>query len=170
MTHSRGSAREIELLYRQHGRALLLFATAMIGERERAQDAVQEVFLRVLEDEVLRQVRNKKAYLFACVRNALLNEAKVQRRNTELQADEAWFDPPHKDYAAEQSLRRALANLPQDQREVVVLHIWGDLTFNQAAELLEISPNTAASRYRYGLTKLRELMCQKENSCATEPR
>lgn len=169
MTHSRGSAREIELLYRQHGRALLLFATAMMGERERAQDAVQQVFLRLLQHEGLRQVRDKKAYLFACVRNALLNETKAQRRNTELQADEAWFDPPHKDYAAEQNLRRALASLPQDQREVVVLHIWGDLTFTQAAELLEISPNTAASRYRYGLEKLREAMCRKENPCATEP-
>ncbi|HXW90395.1 MAG TPA: RNA polymerase sigma factor [Terriglobales bacterium] len=159
-------ATEIESLYRQHGSALLLFATAIAGDRGRAHDAVQQVFLKMIEDGNLRQVEDKKAYLFACVRNVVLNEAKVQRRNTVLDPDSAWFNPPDRDYAAELNLRRALCTLPDDQRQVVVLHVWGELTFSQIADLLEISASTAASRYRYALARLRESMCAKEDSCA----
>jgi len=59
-----------------------------------------------------------------------------------------------------------LASIPDDQRHVIVLHVWGELTFAQIAEILDISSNTAASRYRYALAKLREAMCTKEDSCA----
>lgn len=159
-------AADIESLYRQHGPALLLFATAITGERSRAQDAVHQVFLKLIEDGNLSQAVDKKAYLFACVRNAVLNETKLQQRNTALEPESAWFNPPDRDYTAELSLRRALGALPGDQREVTVLHLWGELTFSQIADLLDISANTAASRYRYALAKLRESMCGKENSCA----
>jgi RNA polymerase sigma-70 factor, ECF subfamily len=163
---NRSDAAEIDLLYRQHGSALLLFAAAIAGDRSSAQDAVHRVFLKLIEDGNLRRAEDKKAYLFACVRNAVLNEIKVQRRNTALDPESAWFDPPDRDYAAELNLRRALCALPEDQRQVVVLHVWGELTFSQIADLLEISSNTAASRYRYALARLRESICAKEDSCA----
>jgi RNA polymerase sigma-70 factor (ECF subfamily) len=159
-------ATEIETLYRQHGPALLLFAVAIAGEKSRAQDAVHQVFLKMIESRMLARAVDRKAYLFASVRNALLNEAKVRQRNVPLEDQAAWFDPPDRDYAAELSLRRALAALPEDQREVTVLHIWGELTFSQIAEVLEIRSNTAASRYRYALAKLRETMCTKEGFSA----
>jgi RNA polymerase sigma-70 factor (ECF subfamily) len=157
---------EIEVLYRQHGAALLLFASAMSGDRGRAQDALHQVFLQLIQNERLSQAADKKAYLFACVRNAVLNDTNLQRRNTTLEADSVWFSPPDRDYAAEQNLRRALNSLPDDQREVVVLHVWGDLTFSQIGDLLNASSNTIASRYRYALGKLRDSMLPKENSCA----
>ncbi len=157
---------EIEQLYRQHGAGLLLFASALTGERERAQDAVHQVFLRLLETGNLSGASDPKAYLFACVRNSVLNDSKVRRRNVVLNDDSAWFEPPDRDYAAERNLRRALASVPDDQRHVIVLHVWGELTFAQIAEILDISSNTAASRYRYALAKLREAMCTKEDSCA----
>lgn len=161
---------EVEQLYRQHGPALLLFATAIIRERSQAQDVLHQVFLKLLQDRRLRQAADVKAYLFACVRNAALNDARVSKRNVAL-ADEdlAWFEPPTRDFAEEKNLRRALAELPDDQREVTILHIWGELTFGQIAGLLTISANTAASRYRYALARLRESMCAKEGSCA-DPR
>jgi RNA polymerase sigma-70 factor (ECF subfamily) len=157
---------EIESLYRQHGPALLLFAAAITGERSRAQDAVHQVFLKLIKDGGLGQVLDKKAYLFACVRNAVLNEVKSQQRNTAVDPQSVWFNPPDRDYARELNLRRALSTLPDDQRQVIVLHIWGELTFSQIADLLDISSNTAASRYRYALAKLRESMCVKEDFCA----
>jgi RNA polymerase sigma-70 factor (ECF subfamily) len=160
------SATEIESLYCRYGPALLLFAAAITGERGHAQDAVQQVFLKLIEDGNLRQAADKKAYLFACVRNAVLNEIKVQQRNTALDPESAWFSPPDRDYAAELNLRRALCTLPDDQRQVLVLHVWGELTFSQVADLLDISSNTAASRYRYALDNLRESMCAKEDSGA----
>jgi RNA polymerase sigma-70 factor (ECF subfamily) len=157
---------EIEALYRQHGAALLLFASAISGDRGRAQDALHQVFLKAIENGRVSQAKNKKAYLFACVRNAVLNDAKVQDRNMPLDIDSAWFSPPDRDYAVEQNLRRALGELPDDQREVIVLHVWGELTFSEIADLLGVNSNTAASRYRYALAKLRGSMLAKENSCA----
>ncbi len=160
------NAVEIEALYRHHGASLLLFASAISGDRGRAQDAVHQVFLKAIENGSMSHAINKKAYLFACVRNAVFNEAKLQDRNTPLDIDSAWFAPPDRDYAGEQNLRRALGELPDDQREVMVLHVWGELTFSEIGDLLGVSSNTAASRYRYALAKLRGSMLAKENSCA----
>jgi RNA polymerase sigma-70 factor (ECF subfamily) len=170
MRPTRTETTEVEQLYRRHGPALLLFAIAITGDRSRAQDVLHQVFLKLLQDRHLRRAADVKAYLFACVRNAALNDARVSRRNVAL-ADEdlAWFEPPTPDFAEEKNLRRALAELPDDQREVTVLHIWGELTFAQIADLLTISANTAASRYRYALVRLRETMCAKERSSA-DPR
>jgi len=164
--HTRAEKNAIEVLYRQHSSALLLFAVAITGERSRAEDAVHQVFLKLLERGSLRHAADVKAYLFACVRNAILNDTKVRQRDVTLDHDSAWFDPPNRDYAEELNLRRALCALPDDQRQVTVLHIWGDLTFAQVADVLGISSNTAASRYRYALTKLRHAMCAKEDFCA----
>ena len=166
MPPTTNNAIEIEALYRLHGPALLLFAAAMTGERSRAQDALHQVFLRLMENGNLTEALDKKAYLFACVRNAVLNETKHRQRNAELDPDAAWFDPPQRDYAAELNLRRALGALPEEQREIIVLHMWGELTFSQIADLLDISSHTAASRYRYALNKLRESMRAKEEPCA----
>lgn len=166
MHRTDGDTVEIESLYLQHGPALLLFAQAVTGERGRAQDAVHQVFLKLIEKGSLSKVVDKKAYLFACVRNAALNEGKLRDRNAPLDPDAAWFSPPDRDYAGEQNLRRALGALPNDQRQVMVLHIWGELTFSQISDLLDLSSNTVASRYRYALAKLRDSMFAKENSCA----
>ena len=124
------------------------------------------MFLRLMESDALRRVEDKKAYLFACIRNAVLNERRFRSRNTPLFPEADWFVAPNQDRGAELDLRRALWALPQDQREVVVLHIWGDLTFAQIGKLTGVGVNTAASRYRYALAKLRETMCTKESSCA----
>lgn len=169
MDRTYGNSPEIESLYRQHGSALLLFALAITGERGRAQDAVHHVFLNLIEKGGLSNAVDKKAYLFACVRNAALNEGKLRSRTTPLDPHlaSAWFRPPDRDFIGERNLRRALSALPDDQREVIVLHIWGQFTFSQIGELLSISSNTAASRYRYALGKLRDSMSAKENPCAS---
>jgi RNA polymerase sigma-70 factor, ECF subfamily len=161
---------EIEHLYGQLGPALVLFALSITRDRARAQDAVHQVFLKMIEKPNLGAVADMKAYLFTCVRNAILNDTKTRQRSVALCEEVAWFEPPHRDYAAELNLRRALYLLPDDQREVVVLHVWGGLTFLQIAEVLRISSNTAASRYRYALSRLRESMFTKEDSCANPSR
>jgi len=129
-----------------------------------AQDAVQQVFLRLIETDSIQRASDPAAYLFASVRNQLLNETRVRHRSVSLDPDAAWFDPPERDYAAEGNLRRALSELIPDQRQVVILHIWGDLTFSQIGDVLGINANTAASRYRYGIETLREIMCSGEKS------
>jgi len=166
----RTNSAEVERLYSEHGAVLLLFAISISPDRGRAQDAVHQVFLRMLEHRKLDDIGDVKAYLFTSVRNAVLNDHKASQRNTALDEASAWFDPLHRDYTAELNLRRALDSLPDDQRQVLVLHVWAELTFLQTAEVLGISSNTAASRYRYALANLRESMCRKEDFCAKPSR
>lgn len=156
----------IEMLYRRYGAALVLFAATITGERSRAQDAVHQVFLRLLERGSLDRAADPKAYLFASVRNVILNDLRARERHVPLENESIWFDPPNRDHAAELNLRRALAGLSEDQRQVTVMHIWGELTFAQIAEVLGASANTVASRYRYALGKLREALCAREEPCA----
>ena len=156
----------IERLYRQHGTRLVLFASTLIGERSRAQDMVHQVFLKLLERGSLGHATDAKAYLFTSVRNAVLNDARVRARDVPLDPESAWFNPPDRDYAAERSLRRAIGALSEEQREVLVLHVWGELTFFQIAQVLSVSANTAASRYRYALARLRDAMSAREKSNA----
>ncbi|MBV9084729.1 MAG: hypothetical protein JOZ62_18790, partial [Acidobacteriaceae bacterium] len=65
--------------------ALLLFASALSGDPVRAQDALQQVFLKLMENGNLSRATDKKAYLFACVRNAILNDCRLQHRNTRVE-------------------------------------------------------------------------------------
>jgi RNA polymerase sigma-70 factor (ECF subfamily) len=165
--NTRANGETIEMLYRRHSSALLLFAAAITGDRARAQDAVHQVFAKLLAKGI-DQAADAKAYLFASVRNAILNDAKARRREVALDAGAAWFEPPGRDYTAEVRLRQALAALDDGQREVTVLHVWGELTFAEIGEVLGVSPNTAASRYRYALARLREAMCAKEGCHAEQ--
>ena len=66
--------------------------------------------------------------------------------------------PPLEEYEIKRSVRLAVEKLPPNQSEVVVLKIWEGMTFLEIAEVLGESPNTVASRYRYGLEKLTRLL------------
>ena len=79
-----------------------------------------------------------------------------------------WFERSPSESPAERTAMRGLAALPQEQREAIVLKIWHQHTFEEIGELLGISPNTAAGRYRYGLQKLR--MFLKEPSYERDER
>lgn len=153
---------EIEQLYRDHAKVLVLFASTMVGERSRAQDIVQQVFLRLVERPIKRP-DNARTYLFAAVHNTARNEIRSLRRMVELDESQPWFEEgcvPGEvcDVVSEQNLRRALWNLPEEQREVTVMRVWGDMTFPAIADVLGINVNTAASRYRYALAQLRQEM------------
>ena len=67
----------------------------------------------------------------------------------------AWFERPLEGDERRVAVEEAIRRLPDEQRDVLVLKIWGELTFEQVGRELEISPNTAASRYRYALGALR---------------
>ena len=79
----------------------MLFARSICGEHGRAEDAVHQVFLKIMNEHGLRNVENPKAYLFTCVRNAVISDTKSAQRTTALQDEGAWFEPPQRDYSAE---------------------------------------------------------------------
>ena len=67
-----------------------------------------------------------------------------------------WLESPAGMETVALAVQAALETLPSEQREIIVLRVWGCMTFEEAAATLQVSANTAASRYRYGLSKLRD--------------
>src|SRR5204862_107460 len=119
-------------------------------------DAVQDTFLGLVRSAVpLADVDNARAYLFAALRHAAAKLRARGRATRPLDVDVAVVEPRPPDLDRAVRLERALAELPADQREVIALKVDGGLTFAEVAACLGVSPNTAASRYRYALEKLR---------------
>jgi RNA polymerase sigma-70 factor (ECF subfamily) len=143
------------------GPALVLFARQWVSGRADAEDVVQEAFLRFWRSR--QRALDPTAYLFTCVRRCALERLRGESRRSrreEAAARDERTDSSLLVGPVEQQERRAvvesaLQQLPREQREAVILKIWGELTFPQIAATLEIPVNTAASRYRYALARLR---------------
>jgi RNA polymerase sigma-70 factor, ECF subfamily len=155
-----GDERAFALLYDRFATRMYRVALRILGRREDAEDVVHDVFLAVVRSrERLANVSDLTAYLFASLRRTAGRCA--VRRARSPQTSQAAID----DVAApiEQTadcpkyphLQQAMRSLPSEQREVIALKIDGELTFAQIAQIMDISINTAASRYRYALNKLR---------------
>lgn len=154
---------ELERLYDEHAEALFGFLLRLTRSEADTRDLLQEVFVRLARHaEPVAGVRNERAFLLRLAHNLVVDLAR--RRATRHRAVEAvaseqeglFAVTPDPDEAAFRSeLEAALGELPVEQRTVVHLKLWEGLTFEAIAELIEIPLNTAASRYRYGLDKLR---------------
>jgi RNA polymerase sigma-70 factor (ECF subfamily) len=144
---------EVRRLYERHSRGLLAYACAFMPSFAAAEDVLHAVFERLIRGDI-EIVGSAASYLYRAVRNAALNE--TRNRGREVDLDDGWLEGPPEMKQDGIELQSALRKLPDEQREVIVLHIWGRMSFDEVAESLGISPNTAASRYRYGLSKLRE--------------
>ena len=153
----------------RHGPVMLLLARQIIPRRADAEDVVQEAFVRFWVNR--GRADDPVAYLFACVRRAALDWRRSGRRRQRREEAAARPDAPVGSAplfiaGAEREERRAaieaaLAALPVNQREVLVMKVWAKLTFPQIAEALEIPPDTAASRYRYALARLRGQLAEE---------
>ena len=119
-----------------------------------AQDAVQQVFLKLLGGDVIPP-QLSPGYLFRAVRNTCLNFRREGARAVPLEDGTPWLLHREGNRELELTLQNALAHLPEEQREVVLMHIWGGMTLQEIAEATSTQPNTVGSRYRYALDKLR---------------
>ena len=145
-------------LYDRFGPALFAAATRILGRRQDAEDAVQEVFASLVRyRNRLADVTDFAAYLFVCLRRTASRQAGRRPPAVQLsESSEAVASlQPVVDSDSPNRFTSALAALPIEQREVIALKVTSGLTFAQIGEVLGISPNTAASRYRYALDKLR---------------
>jgi RNA polymerase sigma-70 factor (ECF subfamily) len=149
----------------RHAPALLLFARGWVSGHADAEDVVQEAFVRFWRSRT--RVADPVAYLYACVKRCALewNRAGARRARREEASARGEAEPIFDDVLEQQERRvaieAALANLPEKQREVLVMRIWGDLSFPQIAEALDIPTETATSRYRYALAKLHEAFAEE---------
>ena len=154
----------------RHGPTMLMLARQWVGRRDDAEDVVQEAFVRFWRAR--DRAADPVAYLFACVKRAGMDWQRGGRRRErreEAVASMRMEAAPHEPLLTsplEQEERRAameaaLLTLPESQREVLVMKVWARLSFPQIAEALSIPTDTAASRYRYALAKLREALAEE---------
>jgi len=152
------------------GDGLFLYARQLCRNDADAADVVQEAFLRVWRKHANNGVAEPDlpALCYAAVRYAVLDRQRqaARRRRREAAAGATWYDrPPLFEPGLEQAeehdeLETAIGKLPVDQREVLTLKIWGELTFQQIATVTDESPNTVASRYRLALVTLRQRLAR----------
>lgn len=166
----RGDPLALAELYDRFAGRLYRVALRMLGHHAAAEDAVQEVFLGLLKVRSrLGSLEDLPAYLFSSLRRAV---GRIQSHRNRWQVAEHTDRESPENGAPEatpcettwsEEVLQALRRLPPEQQEVVILKIEGELTFAEIGMAMGISPNTAASRYRYALEKLREhLRGQKE--------
>ena len=143
----------------------MLFARQWVRTPADAEDIVQEAFVRFWRKQ--RSPENR-ALLFATVRSIALDLLRRDSRRARREAD-AFLETERTaapsfdfDNESQRALADAVGRLPREQREVVVMKIWNELTFADIGTVLGISQNTAASRYRYALSALKRNLVPHE--------
>jgi len=154
--------RRLEKVYREHRQGLFSFALSITGSREMAEDAVHVAFERLWRTR-RKPKGDAVAYVFAAVRNAAVDQVRRRRELPPITApiyDESAADPHQAIVEAERQdrIRAGVEALPAHEREVVVMKVYGGLTFKQIAEVLGEPLPTVASRYRRTLATLKTVL------------
>ncbi len=150
----------------EHAAALVLYARQWCDAPE---DVVQEAFVKLAGQ---RQPPDRVLpWLYRVVRNGALSAARAARRRKRHESEAAsraaeWFVPSPAARLDAETAAAALRALPPEQRETVVAHLWGGLTFEQIAELTGVSSSTAHRRYLTALAALRDKL---EKPCWNRP-
>lgn len=145
-----------EPLYSKKAAELILYGRALGLSHAEAEDVLQETFVSLMRRS--EEPENPAHFCVRAFRNTAFNHKRsLWRRLAREFESHRWFERSEGETAPEREAMRCLAKLPPEQRETIVLKIWHGYTYEAIGELLGISPNTAAGRYRYGLQKLK--MC-----------
>ena len=150
------------IVYRRHARALVFYSRTLIGDQSQAEDLAQDAFLRILDCDPGQIRISVKALLYATVRHLsidLMRKATVRSRNKAEVSKENVSMQTRPDDA--EKVFHALDQLPQEQREVVILKIYSGFTFEESASLLGVPAPTVTSRYRYALQKLAHMLSRE---------
>jgi RNA polymerase sigma-70 factor (ECF subfamily) len=156
---------KLDELYDRYGEKMYRYLTLRLGSLEDAEDVLQEAFCRLARYSMRwALVRNPQAFVFKILRNEanrhlarLIRQREAYGRNLErVGGFTSIVHDPHEGSPA--VLFRALGTLPDDQKDVIILKVFQSFTFKEIAGICGLSINTAASRYRYGIEKLRSYL------------
>lgn len=160
---ARGDLVALEALYDRYAAPVYHLLLSQTADSDVAQDLLQEVFLAlVARGAGASRIRSVRAWLLTVAHRLVMRRWQRGRGREQPLANPL----PAEELNLEQHLdvRRAVMALPPEQAAVVALKIWHDLDFAEIARALRISPNTAASRYRYALAKLRVLLRDEDHA------
>jgi RNA polymerase sigma-70 factor (ECF subfamily) len=158
----------IEEVYDQYSRSLYRYALALTSSADDAEDAVQDVFVRLSREKRLKDIESLKAYLFKATRNAAYSILRSRGWSSNLHESLCQeFDTKGIDIASRSvssmALCEAFVELPIEQREVFVLKVYDGMTFQEIARTVGQSMGTVTSRYRYGIARLRQALEDKSD-------
>lgn len=152
-------------LYYKYRNLLLKVAIALLRDVHTAEDVVQDVFVRFAENiRDFQLTGSLKAYLSVCVANRAKNVLMSRKKDcafAEKQTARANDSGPEQQIIRNEELQllgRAMEQLSFEQRQVIALRHYGGMRFSAISQALALSPNTAKSRYRYGMDKLRQIL------------
>jgi len=164
---NRGEPAALCRIYEKYRDGLLKVAAALLNDRSGVEDVLHDVFVDFAQTSGRFRLQGSlKGYLAICVANRARDVNRTRQRRGTLSLEEMDVPPagaagPEDEVMSRELIAkvdRAMAQLPDEQREILVLHLQGKLPFREIARRREISINTALSRYRYGLGKLRSLL------------
>ncbi len=164
---NRGSKEALCRIYEKYRDDLVRIAAGLLNDVGTAEDIVQDVFLMLVCSADRYEIKKSlKGYLTSCVANKVRNLNRGKHSRAPVSLDNV--KPAVSDCKAPdqyvvcdeefQSLYKAIAQLPYEQKETVILRIQGKMKFKEIAELQTTSIKTAMSRYNYGLKKLRSML------------
>jgi len=155
----------LEEIYREHAPALFRFLIRLTGNEAETRDLLQEIFVRLAKSpRLLDGIAAPRSYLFRLAHRLVIDryrrdETRQRYDDRAYREGESFASPePFADDVAwlRKTLATSLDALPPEQKAVVILKVWEEMTFAEIAGVLDISAYTAASRYRYALDKLRD--------------
>lgn len=164
---NRGSKDALRHIYEKYKNDLVTLAAALLTDVSSAEDVVHDVFVSFIKSsQKFRLTGTLKGYLATCVANSARNKNKARQKHLSYGLDEAdrvSSNSNGPDAAAifGEELRQlglALAQIPYEQREVLILHLYSEMRFGVIARQQGVSINTVQGRYRYALDKLRSLL------------
>jgi RNA polymerase sigma-70 factor (ECF subfamily) len=159
LAYERGDASAFKTLYEKYRNEAFFFALSLSGDAHAAEDAVQDAFISLMRNAKAARgfAGGLKSYVFRSVRWRVIDAIRKSRVRRESAAENvpALFDSKSAVAEYAPDVAAALMALPDEQRETVVLKIWGGMSFREISEVTGSSPDTAASRYRYAVEKLR---------------
>lgn len=145
----------------RNGPRLMLFARQQTRCEADAEDVLQAALVRTWRVHKGAPDQQVVSLAYTNIRRCAIDLGRSNERRKRREEESvlergelvAWFELPEDDTS--RALQVALSKVPEKFREVITLKIWGELTFDQIGKTLDVSPNTAASRYRYGMEALR---------------
>lgn len=159
-----GNSDALREIYRKYGDDMLRLAISLVDNGNLAEDIVHDAFVSFAQFAGKLKLRTTlKSYLLACTANRCRSVLQSQSRNRRLEQNtqvDSRVDAPDDRVAAteiSEQVGRVLDELPYEQREVIMLHLFTGLKFRENAESLNLSINTVQGRYRYGLARLQSL-------------
>jgi RNA polymerase sigma-70 factor (ECF subfamily) len=163
--------RALELIYDTYADQIYGFLLGRFSDRREAEEVLHRLFLAIATNrEKLLKAKRLADYLFIMARNEVMDYYRELKRHPQISLETmepvlvSADDNETNRQEETKSLSQALKALPADQRIVIWLKFYMDKSFIAMSKMLGISQNTAASRYRYGMEKLKTLLCKEQES------